>query len=126
MGKNSRLTTRMERPMSFRDDPQIAAVCMALCASVGLREAWTLSGPSDLAIAVAEGRPHPLSSGEELVIRIAMDVWNGQGGATLARLLGALDPDRTKMIAELLVACVTSYAAVDAWLAKYGDARAKN
>lgn len=107
--------------MSFRDDEQRARACVALCACVNLRGAWTLDGPAPLALAVAEGRA-PLSSGEALLVRVAWAFWNGEHGPTLADLVGVLDPRRMNVVASLLVAHADGADAIDAWLDEHGPA----
>jgi len=110
--------------MSFRDDQQIAACCIVLCRSVRLASAWTLNGPTLFALNVRDGKTG-VSSGEGLLVRMAFDLWNGEGGVTFSRMIDSLDGVRMRMVAGLLAACATSSAAVDGWLAEHGDARAK-
>jgi hypothetical protein len=100
----------------FRDDRQTARVCRVLLGGVRLARLWTDAGPTDEALELLKAGGGPLSSGEALVIRVAFDFWNGQGEASLARLLEVLDPGRLEALGSLLVALARGAGAVDAWL----------
>lgn len=106
--------------MFFRDDRQVAQVCVALCSRVGVGDLWTADGPGPGAFAVLEGRS-PLSSGQQVMVLAAWAFWNAEGGLTLARLLDVLDPKNMRAVADLLVAASQGSGAVDTWLRQYGQ-----
>ncbi len=99
------------------DDELLARVCRALCARVRLASAWTLKGPTPLAIAVRDGRS-PLSHGEQVMLRVAWSMWSGEGGLTLAELVQVLDVEHTRVVFDLVLAAMTDGRAVEAWLAR--------
>jgi hypothetical protein len=106
--------------VSFASDAQIARACLALLAPLRLVERgyWAEDGrgPTSAALDLVEGRGCPLSSGEQLVVRVALDFWNGHGGATIGEIAGRLDESVVRAIAGLLMASVVSPAAVEAWI----------
>ena len=62
----------------------------------------------------------PLSSGEQILLRCAFDLWNGAGKVLLYRdILGRLDPARTQKLLLLVmgVNCGRG-SAVDEWIAR--------
>ena len=60
-------------------------------------------GPTDLALDYIE-TGSPLSHGEHLVLQVAMDLWNGGGGAKVGELLTTLDERNLRGVAEALLA----------------------
>jgi hypothetical protein len=102
----------------FRSDAQLARVCRALCADVGLAHLWTDDGPSDEAIGLRDAGGGPLSSGERIMVLAAWDVWNSHGSTNLGDVVHRLDGRRLATIGTLLVAVAGGMHAIDAWLAK--------
>lgn len=102
----------------FRSDAQLARVCRALCARVGMGELWTPTGPSDRAIALLEAGGGPLSSGERVMLLATWAVWNGDEGARLGDVVHRLDGRCLVALGTLLVAVAGGGVAIDAWLAK--------
>lgn len=101
----------------FRDDRQIARVCCALLARGQVAHLWTDAGPTDTAVAVAEGSSGAgLSSGQAALVGVAFALWNGSGGLTVARALDVLDAGSLRAVGDLLVATTHGADAVDAWL----------
>ncbi len=103
----------------FRDDKQIAACCKVLLDRVLLGYVFGPDGPTPRGLAVIHGvlkNGSVLSSGEQLMIRIALDFWNGDGKATVAEILRTLDNGNTAAIASLLKASVNGSQEIDRWL----------
>ncbi len=65
-----------------------------------------------------------LSSGEMIMLQVAFDFWNGEGGAKLADVCYRLDTSNTVAVATLLSA--VAKGTVNEWIAEQrrrGDAR---
>jgi hypothetical protein len=63
------------------------------------------------------------SSFEVLLVRLAWDVWNGDGHTRIDLCLVALDAPNLRMVGELLVAAAEpgfSGADVDEWIVRWG------
>jgi hypothetical protein len=107
---------------TFRDDRQKHEVIGAL---LGPRLAayWGETGPTELAFQVLERGSPTLSQGEALLILFAFDLWNGQGHASLGKVLGVTDAETLRRIGSLLVALSSEYAeeAIDLWIAQECD-----
>ena len=106
----------------LRSEAQMALVCQALCASLGLGRLWTSAGPTDEAVALLEAGGGPLSSGERIVLLSAWAVWNGEGDAKLADVIHRLDSRRLHELGTLLVAVGRGGAAIDAWISSMNRA----
>lgn len=106
--------------MSWRDDHQRARVCQALLDLVGLAHLWECGdSPAPTPAAIRWWREGaPLSSGETIIFRVAWDVWNGEGGATLGTLLSSLSPRLIEAIGRLLIAYSQGPHQVDEWIAE--------
>ncbi len=59
-------------------------------------------GPTNLAIEYVE-HGSPLSSGEQLLLRVAFDLWNGGGGAKVGDLLDTLDARNLRAVCVALL-----------------------
>jgi hypothetical protein len=55
------------------------------------------------------------------MLRAAFDLWNGQGRATLADVLGALDRERGELLCSLMLATCRGDAAVAEWTRARGQ-----
>jgi hypothetical protein len=87
---------------------------------------WQSDGrPSPAAVDLVEGRGSGLSHGEAVLVRIAMDLWNGHGGASFDDVLHVLDAERTRTVVTLLLAANDSVEAVDAWLKVHETTRGR-
>jgi hypothetical protein len=112
----------------FRDQKQQHAASRALAAMANADEFWSdKSGPTARALLVLdEGKEDYfyLSSGQALLLRIAVDFWNSRGHADFGKMLAVLDNHNLRAVAELMIALVDSGSdggvAIDAWVAKYG------
>ena len=65
---------------------------------------WESTGPTVRACALLEQVGGRLSSGENLLLRVAFDIWNGHGGARVGDLLFVLDEGNLRAVAEALLA----------------------
>ena len=82
----------------FKTEKQQCEAICCLLASLNLHRFWTLKGPTRQACEALEGSP--LSSGEQVMLRVAFDFWNGAGKVMLYRdLMGTLDSTRLFKVA---------------------------
>lgn len=89
--------------MSFLPSEHLARrACLVLLASVGLHRRGYCDNEGRFTPAafriVETGNDGSLSDGETLMLRIAVDIWNGHGGAALAEILQTLDRERTALV----------------------------
>lgn len=102
--------------MSWESDEQRGEVARALLGLLtrDTSDLWTENGPTDLAVQYLHAGGGPLSSGEALMLRLAFDVWNGEGKATLGELLSTFHESRLRLIGTL----ISDYATgeVESWL----------
>lgn len=103
----------------FRDDRQISTAVRVLLRSLRLDHLWTDSGPTDEALKLLEQRGGAMSHGEQLMLLVAFDFWNGKGKAELGELLAVLDGERMRLVASLMIAATEGSAAVDHWLTEH-------
>ena len=108
----------------FRDDRQSCDAVRVLLGSVKLEPLWTAAGPTDEALKLLEQRGGAMSHGEQLMLLVAFDFWNGKGKAELSELLSVLDGDRMRLVASLMIATAEGSEAVDRWLTKHRAPRA--
>jgi len=102
--------------MSFRDEAQQIRCFELLCESVGLAEGriWKDGRPTDELCDLAEGRGSSLSSGQQAVALITLDLWNGRGRGQLAHL----DFRTLDRVGWLLRAMTVGRHAIDSWEAE--------
>ena len=107
----------------MRDHAQLNECCRRLLASVHKEDLWGDDGPTDEGWELHKANGGYLSSGERIFLLIAIDVWNGQGGARFGDVINRLDNDRLKLVADFMLALRGGSLAIDAWLA--GKERAR-
>ncbi len=101
----------------FRDDDQLAAAIGVLLSSAPrMGRFWTKSGPTPEAVDLCAARGGPLSPAEGALLLAAFDLWNGEGGITLARLLD-VGGDPLETLGSLLATMTRGYEAIDEWIA---------
>lgn len=106
----------------FRNDKQIGEVNRVLLGSLGLVRLWAASdgGPSDEAIKILENNSGPLSGGEMRMLRVAFDLWNGEGKIGLKEIMSGIDSTRFRLVATLMTAVAdsddTGPHAIDEWI----------
>lgn len=105
---------------------QLHLICSALALRGSVANGFVGGRPSKRLLEVLE--EGAASSGELIMLDLAMVVWNGRGKTTLREVLGTLDEFHLTMVGELLAAIDSSASdggrAADAWIAKYEVARA--
>ena len=111
--------------MTFRDDRQRGDVARVLTDRLG-------KGPMFRADEAGVPRPtaglkshldRVFTGSENLLVRLAWDVWNGDGHARIDLCLVSLDSSNLKMVGELLTAAAEtgfSGSGVDDWLMRWG------
>jgi len=80
---------------------QCAVIRKLLAPHPAIARLWTSQGPTELACEYLEGSP--LSSGEQLLLRVAFDIWNGGGGAKVGELLHTLDERNLRAVTDALL-----------------------
>ena len=106
--------------MTFRDDRQLARVCRALLAHVGLEHLWTSLGPTGAASELLAANGSTLDPRRRAMFLAAWAFWNGSGGITLAELLDRLDVGPAEALCFLVMASKYDADAVDDWLVVHG------
>lgn len=94
----------------WQSERQRCVVVLRLLGAAGLyhpdprldRGLWTEGGPTETTLDYV-ARGSPLSHGEHIVLEVAMDVWNGGGGAQVADLLATLDEKALRAVAVALL-----------------------
>jgi hypothetical protein len=112
--------------MSFANDVQRGRVCAALTAWIPGAPHWRprpelsdVPRPTDHVFKVIDGEV-PCAGSEREMMRIAVDMWNGNGGSSFATALHSFDRRNLAMVGSLLVAIAGETSAdVERWLAQY-------
>lgn len=100
----------------------VVAVCNTLTRAAGQGDLWTDAGPNPRALAVLHGRAG-VTTAQALLVRVAFDVFNGQGNADMGRIIGALDAQNLRLVGSLLVVLASrSDSAALAWVTAHGPA----
>jgi len=96
--------------MPFRNERQQARLIKVLLKMAQMGHLWECSdlghcGPSEEAVNElrTEDFESQLSSGQRALLRIAFDLWNRSGQATLSDVVEKLDPKITHAFSELLM-----------------------
>lgn len=103
----------------FTSDRQRSAACAALLTALRLDHLWTRHGPTDETLDLIEANGGYLSTGERVLLLAAADLWGCSGRLAFADVF-RLDPERLRMIGELLVAVAGGGRAIDQWIAGRG------
>jgi hypothetical protein len=74
---------------------------LATVAHGRLADLWTDDGPSEEAVDYIDNG-NPLSHGESILLKVAFDVWNGHGKATVDDLLSVLDDANLRATLDLI------------------------
>lgn len=99
----------------FRNEKQQCEAIQLLLKSLHMERFWSDKGPTKQACKYLEGSP--LSSGEQIFLRCAFDLWNGDGKVLLWQdLLGSLDTTRTELLFTLVIAVNRGGDAVQKWI----------
>jgi hypothetical protein len=103
--------------VAFRDEEQLACVCRALLASVGVGRLWTRTGPTEEANDV-DAFDEPARS----MLHVVWILWNRPDDSASFRHLVALRfiPPPSEVLGMLIVAMTIGPAGVDAWLDVHG------
>ena len=109
--------------LNFRDSKHRSGVCLLLLEMKGLHRFWAHSdlghwGPTEEArqeLHLMNDSCSSLSSGEQVLLRVVFDIWDGSGRASMGHILTKLDQGVAKSIGELLVAASRGPDEVDAW-----------
>lgn len=109
----------------FRDDKQKCEAIRCLLLPSGIDHLWTETGPTDAALDLLSKAGGYLSGGQSRMLRVAFDVWNGDGRATLSEIIGGLDSRNLQNIALLMLAVDGATAgdasSIDYWIMRRRD-----
>lgn len=108
----------------FRDDTQRAKAIQLMLSNLvnaEVRGLWTERGPTELAFSIQDRGGGPYSTGENLMLRVAWDFWNGSGHADFGDVVGRLDPHNLRAALSLGLALAGGGAAVDAWIRSFSE-----
>ena len=101
--------------MSFETEKQRGRVCSVLLGRVGLARLFTEDGPTPEALKRLKSGTG--SSSEALMLKVAFDIWNERGGATVGRILWVFDRSNLESIVRLLLAIQDGDGEIVGWLA---------
>lgn len=73
------------------------------------------------AIKIAEGSATYLSSGERIVVGVAVGIWNAHTSPPFHDVFYRLDKRLTWAIGELMAACTKGPPSIEAWIKKHGN-----
>lgn len=104
----------------FRDDRQKAKVCSILNAFIAT-ELWSETGPTPVAISLAERDGGGMSSGERIIFLIAWNIWTGDPVSLQFSDIFRLGADRQKMVGSFLIASSDGSESLDEWVKVWGD-----
>lgn len=107
---------------NFRDSEQRARVGRALLSVIRKDHLWSLAGPTEQAFNHLEKKTLALSTGEDVLWRLAWLTWEMPGDdmdLSVLEVITSLDHEHLRQVAELLLAMAGGPGVVDAWLAKY-------
>ena len=77
---------------------------------------WTDDGPTEQACAHVYAGKHGLSHGESIMLRVALDFWNGEGGVGFAEIIETLDETNLRAVLSLARAHHAGPDAVEEWI----------
>jgi hypothetical protein len=99
----------------WQSEHQQCEAIRALLRRVRLEHLWTESGPTKSACRLLEGGCGAMSHGEAVMLRVAFDLWNGRGKATVDELLSVLDGQNLASVGSLLVELSNSVPDIGRW-----------
>lgn len=79
------------------------AIRRLLAPRPALAALWNEKGPTRQACSYLE-HGSPLSSGEAVLLKVAFDLWNGRGHATVDELLCTLDEGNLRAVCDAVLA----------------------
>lgn len=109
--------------MIFRDSKHRSSICHILLEMKGMERFWCNpevghGGPSPEAmkeLTLLNEERSILSTGEQVLLRVVLDLWNGAGGASFHQITTKLDEGVALAIGELMVAGSQGPALIDEW-----------
>lgn len=84
--------------MSWKDERSACDAIRRMLAGPHLQHLWTADGPTPEACDLLDAGGGPLSHGQQVMLRAAFDLWNGQGNATLGDLVNVLDTKNLRAV----------------------------
>jgi hypothetical protein len=99
----------------FRDGEQLARVCQAILAPVGLEELWSGDGPRPESLGYRRKDLDDQPRDRRLLLMIAWAIWSRSQALSLADLLD-LEDEQLRIVGELLAALSRGPDGIDSWL----------
>ena len=87
----------------WQSEKQQCQVIGAILHRTHLQSLWTEDGPTREACELLEAGGGPLSHGEAILLRVAFDLWNGEGKATVDDLITVLDGGNLLAVLEAIL-----------------------
>jgi hypothetical protein len=87
-----------------QSEKQQCEAIRALLGRVRLERLWTDKGPTGDACRLLQDGGGPMSHGEIVMLRVAFDLWNGHGKATVDELISVLDDDKLRAVLGAIAA----------------------
>jgi hypothetical protein len=101
----------------FQNDRQICRAILCLLRPIRMDYLWTIDGPTAACCELFnKPRKRAFSGGEDILFRIAWDLWNGGGGAKFYDILHRLDAEHVQRILTLLAASLNGGIAIERWI----------
>ena len=88
----------------WQSEKQQCEAIRALLGRVRLERLWTETGPTDEACRLLQDAGGPMSHGEIVMLRVAFDLWNGHGKATVYELISVLDNGNLRAVLAAIAA----------------------
>lgn len=87
----------------WHSEKQQSEVIGELLQRVHLQSFWSENGPTREACELLEAGGGPLSHGQAVLLRVAFDLWNGEGKATVDELITVLDAGNLCVVLEAIL-----------------------
>jgi hypothetical protein len=100
----------------WSNEQQQCVAIRALLRRVHLESLWAETGPTVRASELLMDGGGPMSHGEAVMLRIAFDLWNGGGKATVDDLLSVLDGGNLAAVGSLLIELSNARPDIDKWV----------
>jgi hypothetical protein len=100
---------------NFRDSEQLARVCQAILAPVGLGKLWSGDGPRPESLGYRRSGTDEQPRDGRLMLMTAWAIWSRNQALSLADLLD-LEDEKLRVVGELLAALSQGPDEIEAWL----------
>jgi hypothetical protein len=87
----------------WKSDAQACEVIRRMLTATHMDDLWGDDGPTKQACKLMEAGGGPLSHGQEIMLRVAFDLWNGGGKAEVQDLIGVLDSGNLRSVLDAIL-----------------------